>query len=245
LPIILDALFNHSNISFGWSQRIIGFIFLGLSITAIFVIHPNVAPRKGKYLILSAFKKPAYTLQVIGFFFMLLGLFEPLFYIPTYAQLHGVSVGLSNHMIAILNAGSFIGRLVAGGLGIKIGQFNVISFCSVACGILILCWIQITSTPGLIAFSVLYGFFSGGFIGTMISTIPLLADHPSEIGTYIGMMSGVISFAALTGTPIDGAFVDKYGGFTQATIFSGIMALIGAGFIISARIAHGGFKLLV
>jgi len=181
----------------------------------------------------------------VGFFFVLWGLFLPIFYLPTYAQFHGVGVGLSNHLIAILNAGSFVGRLVAGGLGVKIGQFNVISFCSVACGILLLCWLKITSAAGLIVFSVLYGFFSGGFIGTMISTIPLLADHPSEIGTYIGMMSGIVAFAALTGTPIDGAFVDKYGGFSQATIWSGIMALVGAGLVIAARIAHGGFKLFV
>jgi MFS family permease len=245
LPIILDQLFNHSSLGFGWSQRIIGFIFLGLSIVAMITITPGIEPRKGTYLLLDAFKKPAYTLQIVGLFLVFWGLFEPFFFLPSYAEFRGVGVGLSFHLIAILNAGSFVGRIAAGGLGIRIGQFNVLTFSCAACSILIFSWIRITTAAGLIVFAVLYGIFSGAVIGTMISTIPQLAGHPGQIGTYIGMMSGILSFAALTGAPIDGAFVNHYGGYTQASIFSGTSAMIGTGFVFAARYAYGKNALVV
>jgi predicted MFS family arabinose efflux permease len=245
LPIALNQMFNHSSLGFGWSQRVIGFIFLGLGIIACLTLKPGVAPRKGKYLLLEAFKKPAYSLQIAGLFLVFWGLFDPFFFLPTYAAFHGVSVNLSFYLVTILNGGSFIGRIAGGGLGVKIGQFNVLSFACFACSILIWSWLKITSAAGLIVFSVLYGMFSGAVISTMISSIPLLANHPSEIGTYIGMMSGVVSFAALTGAPIDGAMVNKYDSFTQATIFSGAVALAGSVLVLAARFAHGGRRVIV
>jgi MFS family permease len=245
LPIILDQLFNHTTLGFGWSQRIIGFIFLGFSLVACVTIYPGVEPRKGKYLLPEAFKKPAYSFQVIGLFLIFWGLFEPFFYLPTYAEQHGTSVSLSFHLITILNAGSFIGRIAAGGLGLKIGQFNVLSFSSMVCAVLILSWIRITSSAGLIVFAVLYGFFSGAVISTMISTIPQIASHPSQIGTYIGMMSGIVSVAALIGAPITGAMISRYHDYKQATIFSGVIALVGSCFTLAARFAYGKTSLLV
>jgi MFS family permease len=245
LPIALNQMFNFSSLGFGWSQRIIGFIFLGLSLIACVTITPGVPPRKGRYLLLDAFKKPAYSLQIAGLFLVFWGLFGPFFYLPTFAAQHGVSLNLSFYLITILNGGSFVGRIAAGGLGVKLGQFNVLSFACFACALLIWCWLKMTTSGTLIVFAVLYGMSSGAVISTMISSIPHLASHPSEIGTYIGMMSGVVSFAALTGAPIDGAMVDAYNSFTQAIIFSGSVATAGSFLVLAARFYHGGKKLIV
>src|ERR1700753_789968 len=99
---MLDQLFNHTTLGFGWSQRIIGFIFLGLSLVACVTISPGVEPRKGTYFHPEAFSKPAYTVQVMGLFRVFWSLFEPFFYLPSYAEQHGTGVGLSFHLITIL-----------------------------------------------------------------------------------------------------------------------------------------------
>src|SRR6201996_3450054 len=86
LPVILDKMLNHSSLGFGWSQRIVGFIILFLAIIAAAVIIPGMPNRKGNYLLLEAFKKPAYTLQVAGLFFVFWGLASPIFFLPSYAE---------------------------------------------------------------------------------------------------------------------------------------------------------------
>jgi len=237
-PIIIDQLLNHTSLGFGWTQRIVGFVILALCLVACATIQPGVSPRKGTYLLPEAFKNWAYNFQIIGLFLICWGLFTPFFYLPTYAQEHGVGVGLSFYLITILNAGSFVGRLAGGGFGVAIGQFNVIAVCCTACSVLMFCWLRITSNAALIVFAVLYGFFSGGVIGTMISTIAQVAPHPSQIGTYLGMGSGIFAIAALTGTPITGAMISHYGTFKEAIIFSATVALAGSFFMILARLSY-------
>ena len=237
LPIMIDRLLNYSSLGFGWTQRVVGFIVLALAIIASLTIKPGVPTRKGTYFLPEAFKNWVFAFQVLGLFLVCWGLFTPFFYLPTYAQQHGMGVALSNYLIAILNAGSFVGRLAAGGFGVSVGQFNVLAACTTICSVLIFCWLKITSNAALIVFAVLYGMFSGGVISTMISTLAQVAPSPSQIGTYIGMASGIFGVAALTGTPINGALISHYGGYTQATIFSGVCALAGSGFLLAARLA--------
>lgn len=54
-----------------------------------------------------------------------------------------------------------------------------------------------------------------------------LAKSQDEIGTRVGMGFLVMSFAALTGTPITDALLDRYG-FAAPIAFSGVVVLAGA-----------------
>jgi MFS family permease len=241
-PIIINQLLNHTTLGFGWTQRIVGFIILPFALIACVNVKAGVPPRVGTYLLPEAFKKPAFTFQVVGLFLVCWGIFTPFFYLPTYAQQHGMSVGMSFYLVTILNAGSFVGRLLAGGLGVKVGQFNVLTACCGLCSILIFAWLKVTTNWSLIVFAIFYGMFSGAVIGTMISTLIQTAGHPSQMGTYLGMASGIFSIAALTGTPITGAMITHYHGYFEAIIFSGICGLAGTMCIFGARTSYGGLK---
>ncbi|KAF2427386.1 putative MFS transporter [Tothia fuscella] len=245
LPIALNQLLNHTDLGFGWSQRIIGFIILPLALTACFTIKAGVEPRKGTYFLPEAFKKPAFSFQVAGLFLVCWGIFTPFFYLPTYAQQHGMSVTMSFYLITILNAGSFVGRLLAGGLGVRIGQFNVLSIGCTICSILIFSWLKVQTNWSLIVFSLFYGIFSGAVIGTMISTLVQTAPHPSQMGTYLGMASGFLGLASLTGTPITGAMIAHWHGYFEAIVFSGVCGLAGSALIFCTRVAYGGKKAFV
>lgn len=65
------------------------------------------------------------------------------------------------------------------------------------------------------------------------------------MGVRNGTFFAVISFAALTGTPIGGALVPDvlHGDYTHLQIFCGVVMIAGASLFVLARGVIGGFKL--
>jgi MFS transporter, MCT family, solute carrier family 16 (monocarboxylic acid transporters), member 10 len=61
----------------------------------------------------------------------------------------------------IMNAASFVGRVVPSFIAHNFGVVNMMLACTLACGVLIFAMLAVTDLSGTIAFSILYGFFSG------------------------------------------------------------------------------------
>lgn len=175
--------------------------------------------------------------------------------------------GLASYLFALLNAGSFVGRVLAGAFAQHVGQFNMMTIACYASAILLFCWLKITSSAGLIFFSLLFGATSGIVIALMMSTVAHTADHPSkvsanfnigkwewlilwfcadteQIGTYISMSTFVVGFAGLAGTPIAGALIGNHHGYTDGIIFSAAVIMAGAVIFTGARYAFAKDKLL-
>lgn len=244
-PIALNRMLNQTNLGFGWSVRILGFLMLALSMIACATISSNAPKRKtGSPFLLTAWTHPAYYLQIAGLFLVIWALFVPFFYIPGYATSISIDVDMSFYLIAILNAGSFFGRLLGGAMAVHLGRLNTLIGSAVICGILIFCWASITSLGGMIAFSVLFGFFSGNVIGMFPATIAMTASRPNEIGSYMGMALGVLSLSGLTGTPITGAMINQYGSYNPAIFFAGACCVLGAAIIFGARLCFAGRKMV-
>jgi MFS family permease len=51
------------------------------------------------------------------------------------------------------------------------------------------------------------------------------------------MGMGIAAFAVLIGPPINGALIDRYGGFREVSIFSGVMSLMGGLIALSGKFA--------
>ncbi|PYH41078.1 putative MFS transporter [Aspergillus saccharolyticus JOP 1030-1] len=220
------------------SVRIIGFLMLTLSLIACLSIStPSARRQSGPLLNHRAWRHPAYTYQVGGLFLVMWALFTPFFYVPAFAQssLH-LSTDLSNALISIMNAGSFAGRLLTGLLANQIGRFNGLVVSSAISGVLILSWLAVDSPGVMIVFSVLFGFFSGAVIGLFTATLP------NVIGSYLGMALGVFSLACLTGPPITGAMITRYGSYEAAMVFARVSALLGAVVIAIARVCFAGWR---
>ncbi|KAK6008125.1 hypothetical protein QM012_000028 [Aureobasidium pullulans] len=232
-PIILNNLIP--SIGFPWAQRVCGFLSLFLLGIAAVTLRPLDIRRKGSFILLEAFKKPAYSLQVTALFLVILGFFSPYFFLADYALAHGVSPDLTNYLFAFLNAGSLIGRVGGGFVALYLGMFNSMVFACFASAILLYCWLAITSTAGLIVFGLLFGATSGMIIALMFPTIAHMADHPSKMGTYLGQATFVSGFAALAGAPIIGALFDAYPSYLQGIVFSATVMMAGAIIIAGAR----------
>ena len=67
----------------------------------------------------------------------------------------------------------------------------------------------------------------------------------SKVGERLGMVMGLVSFAALTGTPIAGSLIDSSSDtYTRAQIFGGVVILTGAILILAADLKKHGFTIL-
>ncbi|OTA90631.1 hypothetical protein M434DRAFT_397885 [Hypoxylon sp. CO27-5] len=231
IPIALSKMLNGSSIGFGWTVRIIGFIIIPLLGFACIAITSRLPPRTTDFFVWHAFKEPKFVLLTLALFFMLLGAFTPLFYIPTYAVSKGVDPTLASYLLAIINAASTFGRVVPGILADKFGRLNILSFGGFMSGIVILCWDKVETTAALVVYSLAIGFSSGMIISGGSAAFTECPKDPRDLGTYIGMGMGLSSFAALIGPPVNGVLVSKYGGFSQVSIFSGVTVLAG-GFIV-------------
>ncbi|KAI0112720.1 MFS general substrate transporter [Hypoxylon sp. NC0597] len=233
IPIVLSKMLNGSSIGFGWSVRIIGFITIPLLGFASVAITSRLPPRTTDFFVWHAFKEPKFVLLTLALFFMLLGAFTPLFYIPTYAVSKGVDPTLASYLLAIINAASTFGRVIPGILADKFGRLNTLAFGGFTTGIVIFCWNRAETTAALVVYSIAIGFTSGTIISGGSAAFTECPKDPRDLGTYMGMGMGLSSFAALIGPPVNGVLLSKYGGFSQVSIFSGVMVLVG-GFVVFA-----------
>lgn len=236
-PISLSKMLNSSTLGFGWSVRIVGFLMLPCLAFACITVKARLPPRQTKFFIGSAFKKATYSLLVMSCFCVFLGMFTPIFYLAVYAVQKGMDATLASYLLAILNGASTFGRIIPGVLADKFGRLNIFGLGGIITGIVILCWTTAESTAGLVVYAVFFGFWSGTIISGAAAAFSVCVEDARDLGTYMGMGLGVGAIAALIGPPINGALVDRYGGFLQVSIFSGVMCIAGGFIALASKFA--------
>ena len=234
-PIALGKMFSNPNLSFGWSVRICAFIVLVVLAFACAGIKARLPPRKTSFFLPLAFKELPYLGLIVAAFFMFLGVFQPFFFLPSYAVAHGMSVRLSSYLIAILNAASLPGRVIPGLLADRLGRMNMLFAAGICSGILTLCWQKCRSNATIILFSALFGFFSGAIVSGVSIGLASCPKDPKNIGTYMGMGMAIAALAVLIGPPVSGVLVNHYKGFDQVSVFSGIVILVGSFVVLLAK----------
>ena len=76
-------------------------------------------------------------------------------------------------------------------------------------------------------YSLAFGFCSGTILSGASAALSVCAKEPRDIGTYMGMGMAVGSVAVLIGPPVNGALVDRYGGYKEVALFSVVVCLVG------------------
>ena len=244
-PIAFSKMLNSTNLGYGWSVRVMGFVIIPVLLFASTVVTPRLPPRKSTFFVPSAFKDPMFNTLTVAIFLAFIGLFSPLFYIPSYAVTTGMDATLASYLLAILNAASTFGRIIPGFLADKFGRLNVFAIGSISAGIVICCLTEATSTAGLVVYALAVGFTTGTIISGGSTAFTLCVKNPQEGGAILGMGVGVGSLAALIGPPVNGVLANKYG-FGPVGWFSGAICIAG-GFVVvlaKATTPKGAFGLI-
>lgn len=238
-PLMFQNL--QPRIGFGWTVRIMGFICFAMCSFAIFVIRPRYAarssPRKtfspGRFIDRTALKERTYIIYTIAIFFSNVAYFEPIFYLQSYALEHGMRTNnLANYLLSILNASSIPGRIVPSFVADKIGSLRCYIMISALSGASILYWISVTNTAGNVAFSVLYGFFSGGVVSLAPVVLTQITSDLNLLGTRLGMVSVLKGIGSLIGPPISGALLKSTGNYLGLQLFAGLSLMVTALFSV-------------
>jgi len=194
----------------------------------------------------SALREAPYIFCTIGLFFGFIGFYNPYFYITPFALKTGANANLAFYFLPIMNAASVFGRLIPPALADRVGTLNTIIPCTLICGALAFAWTAVRSTGALVAFALLYGFFSGSFSSLPPSTLASLSPDLSKVGTRMGMSFSVSGLGVLIGSPVGGALLNLHTGhFLHMQLFCAIVTLISCAMFVMARIARSGLVVLV
>lgn len=244
-PALLDQLINHRGLGFPWTLRIMGFIMLATYLPCLVWLRPRLPHRKtGPWIDVSAFTELPFVLFTLSFFFNFWGLYFAFFYLGTFAR---DKIGITEPIILImvLNAVGIFGRIIPSIIADKwFGTLNTVVIVSLAASLLVYCWAAVSSSGGLIAFTVIYGLLASALQALFPAAATTMTPDPSRAGTRVGMILCVVSFANLTGPSICGALIQSQdGSYLGAQIFAASSILLGAAFALAARIAKTGFVL--
>lgn len=251
-PILLQSLLPR--VGFEWSTRILGFILLALSVPAVIWIRTRLPMpgSRGKmqsvWPDLTIFRDRSFAIASLGVFFMEWGIFVPVTFIVSYASAHNQDANQAYTVLALLNAGSVIGRFAPGLLADRIGRFNVIILTiGLSAATVLGLWLPAGDSPAMIvAFAVCFGFASGSNLGLIAVCLGQLCE-PREYGRFFSTAMMVASFGTLSSVPIGGALLGMPGSedvsWMSLIIFSGTSYLIAMACYVAARVLAVGWRL--
>lgn len=258
-PLMLQQLFPR--VGFAWATRILGFLFIFLCAVSVLLTKSRLPPKKDQSVMpdLLIFKDLPFAFATAGVYFMEWGLFIPVAYISSFATT-SIENGdtLSYTLIAVLNAGSCIGRFVPGFIADRVGRFNFMTVALFLCGLVTIVFFlpasilpaatspdhDGTSSGTLTGLTLTFAFLFGVMSGSNISLTPVCVGQLCDTGSYgrfYATCYTVVSFGTLTGIPIAGALVKACGGrYWGLVIFTGVCyALSTAAFAVSRWLKVG------
>ncbi|PPJ59806.1 hypothetical protein CBER1_04345 [Cercospora berteroae] len=214
--IMFNRLVDVHHLPFEWTTRVLGITALATLLLPSLLVRQRrtgTKAKKCKTIDLSSFRQLPFTLFNLATFVGNIGLYVPFFYISTFGTSRaGLSSELSFYLLPILSAGSVVGRIAPASLADRVGPLNVLSVCTLVAGPFAFCWTAVTpnsTIAGLIAWSILYGAFSGAFVSLQPSTVVSIIKDMSTVGARLGLNTFCAALGLLIGTPIAGILLQE------------------------------------
>ncbi|PIL29385.1 MFS general substrate transporter [Ganoderma sinense ZZ0214-1] len=164
-PIMLNHLFSNPSMGFANGVRVSGAVVAALLAIANAIMRTRLPPKRRSFF--SVFSRD-YMWRVLGDHAYTTSVL--------FAETHGVNKTVTTYILAILNAGSTIGRTLPVTLADRLGVYNLLIPSILASGVLIFALFGATSTGGVITVAVLFGFSSGACAPQFI----ISPDRPSR-----------------------------------------------------------------
>ncbi|PYI32096.1 monocarboxylate permease-like protein, Mch4 [Aspergillus indologenus CBS 114.80] len=246
-PLII--LYVAPHLGFAWALRIIGIICFVLCGLACLLLKTRLKPDPSRHMAIDihALREPNYALTTLAVWLVEFAVFVPYTYLCSYGLSANLGESMAYKLCVFLNVGAIPGRAFPGLLADRIGRFNVMALTALVCGIITLSlWYKAgTSEAAIIAYSVLFGFWSGAAISLTPVCIAQVC-RTEDIGKRNGTTFTLVSFGTLTAIPIAGAIQESNGGnFGGLIIFGGVLYLAACAAFVVARGVAGGWALRI
>ncbi|PIL29481.1 MFS general substrate transporter [Ganoderma sinense ZZ0214-1] len=240
-PILLQRLVPV--VGFPWAVRSIAFVMLACFVVSCLTVRTRL-PLSGHVswrtaVDLHGFKDLRYVLAAVSGFLLFYAVYTPIFYIEIYASFRGVSPTLSSYLLPILNAANVLSRILPGLASDRFGALKCFVPAATVCTVLVFgLWMPSRNVGSIIAFSVLYGLFSGVFLSLLSTHVASIT--PREVfGARLGSVYVFVAIATLAGTPTAGALLnvadEKH--FERLIVFTGAMLALGTVVLVGAAVA--------
>ncbi|KAI9370214.1 monocarboxylate permease-like protein, Mch4 [Aspergillus egyptiacus] len=245
----LIVLYVAPHLGFAWALRIIGIISAVLCALACLLLKTRLPPnlKAGMAVDFRALRDINYALTTIAIWLVEFAAFIPYAYIVSYGLHAQIDQRIAYLLCVFLNVGAIPGRALPGILADRLGRFNVMSLTAIGCAVstLALWYCSGTNQDAIVAYAVLYGFWSGAAISltpVCISQVCQMEDYGKRNGTTFTL----VSVGTLTGIPMAGAIQESQdGGFQGLIIFAGVLYLAAAVMFIVARGVAAGWGVRV
>ncbi|EIW53756.1 MFS general substrate transporter [Trametes versicolor FP-101664 SS1] len=234
-PILLNHLFENPKMGFANGVRVSGGLVSGLLFIANCLMRTRLPPKRGSAIftrhgMLHIASDGAYMWSIAGAFCTNLGLFVPFFYLQLFAVDHRVSPAITTYILAILNAGSTLGRILPMALADRLGVYNMLLPAILTSAVLLFALFGAADTGGVVAVAALFGFSSGAYVSLIPPLLGTLCTDLSELGLRMGLAFSIVGTSMLVGTPVFGALLDSASApgsrvWWRAIVFAGVRSL--------------------
>ncbi|KAF9460405.1 MFS general substrate transporter [Collybia nuda] len=228
-PIMLNHLLHDAR-SFPHAVRMSAVLNSSLLVVANLMMRTRLPPKKNITVIpYAAFARDVpYLFLLLGGMLIICAFSFPVFFLQLYGNANGFGQGFVQYCFPIMNASSILGRIIPATLAPRVGVINLAIICTLCMSILMFSLRAVTNTNGLIAFSAIYGFFSGGGVALTPAMLASLARDVDEIGARIGVSFALSGTIGLFAIPIAGALLTSELHWWRPIIFGGTTMLSGA-----------------
>lgn len=167
-------------------------------------------------------------------------MFFAFFFVAAYARdIQGLSYAKSLDLLMIMSGIGILGRLIPNYFADRTGALTMFVPTAGMAALMILSWMAVDSQTGLYVWACFTGTALGGVQAMFPSALASLTSDPSKQGTRIGMIFTIVSFAALTGSPISGALLSAaQGRYIGAQAFAGTALALGMFFLAVAWVVQ-------
>ncbi|KAI0672576.1 MFS general substrate transporter [Trametes maxima] len=213
-PILLNHLFAHPRVGFATGVRVSGAIVAALLLLANCLMRTRLPPKHRRAIftregLTRIAHDGAYLWSIAGAFCTNLGLFVPFFYLQLFSADHAVAPAITTYILAILNGGSTLGRILPLALAdaLSVGVYTMLLPAILTSAALVFALFGATNTGGVVTVAALFGFSSGAYVSLIPPLLGALCTDLSELGLRMGLAFSLVGTSMLVGTPIFGALL--------------------------------------
>ncbi|XP_071085619.1 monocarboxylate transporter 12-like [Haliotis cracherodii] len=187
----------------------------------------------------SVFINVRYTVVVIGVTLGIQAYFIPFNLLPDLANGMDIPEERYTWLISTIGISSIAGRLIFGRVT-DMSRVNRVAFLGAAsalCGVATLICPQLLHFETLLAYSVVYGLFTG--VWTYLQAVSVADIHGMEkLSEGIGLMFGFQGISVLLGTPLAGWLYDITGNYATSFYVAGSLFSIGGAIILVFEVSR-------